>query len=92
MAVTCIGLLGWLCLTAPRVSADVARVGKASKTTAIVTLALFVLFAVKLYDFAGPHFYGWDHPEAWIFFTLALLLAAYLLLKTSLALTDALKK
>ncbi len=92
MAVSGIGVAGWLWLTAPRVSVDVARVCKASRTTALVTLTLFALFVVKLYRFTGPHFYGWDHPEAWIFFALALLLAAYLLLRACLALTDALKK
>jgi hypothetical protein len=45
-------------------------VWRASKTTALVTLAVFSTFTVKPYRFTGPHFYGWDDPWAWIFFTL----------------------
>ncbi len=86
-----IGLLGWLCLTFPRVGSDLARVWRVSRTTALVTLAVFAAVVIKLYRFTGPHFYGWDDPNAWLFFAVTLLLAAYLLLKAALWLIDTLK-
>jgi hypothetical protein len=87
VVVACVGVLGWLCLTVPRVHRDVVELWTRSKTGALLTLAIFAFLSVKLQRFTGPHFYGW-HTDAWIFFLLALLLGFHLLLKAALAVTN----
>lgn len=85
-----VGLLLWLGLTIGRVGSDVTKLWKKSKGGAILTFSAIAVLALALQRFTGPHFYGW-YGDAWIFFSLALLLGSYLLLRISVALTGARK-
>ena len=85
-----VGLLMWLCLAVTSVGSDVTRLWNKSKAAALLTFAAIAVLAHRLQRFTGPHFYGW-YADAWFFFTLALLLGSYLLLRISVALTGARK-
>jgi hypothetical protein len=83
-----VGLLIWFCLIIGRIGSDVAKLWKKSKAGLLLTVSGVAALALALHRFVALHFDP-RHIEAPLFFWPTLLLGSYLLLRTSVFLTDA---